>query len=39
LEHETHSAGAEMGELTGRELEKVDSFEMKGSVIWTGKGA
>jgi hypothetical protein len=28
-----------MGEFMGRELEKVDSFEMKGSVVGTGKGA
>ena len=39
MEHEAHSTGAEMGELTGRELEKVDSLEMKGSVVGTGKGA
>jgi hypothetical protein len=28
-----------MGEFRGRELKKVDSFEMKGSVVGTGKGA
>jgi len=39
LEHETHSAGTEMGEFRGRELKKVGSFEMKGSVVGTGKGA
>jgi hypothetical protein len=39
LEHEAHSAGTKMGEFMGRELEKVDSFEMKGSVVGTGKGA
>jgi hypothetical protein len=28
-----------MGEFMGRELKKVGSFEMKGSVVGTGKGA
>jgi hypothetical protein len=28
-----------MGELLGRELKKVGSFEMKGSVVGTSKGA
>jgi len=28
-----------MGELMGRELEKVGSFEMKGSVVGASKGA
>jgi hypothetical protein len=39
LEHEAYTPGTEMGEFMGRELEKVGSFEMKGSVVGTGKGA
>jgi len=39
LEHEAYSAGAELREFSGRELEEVDSFKMEGSVVGSGEGA
>jgi hypothetical protein len=37
LEHEAYSAGAEIGEFPGGELEEVDSLKVEGALVGSGE--